>query len=73
MKVHYITFRISQNKYFLNYLCETKFYRGHLVDSGIPSCRMNVCGDIFSKLLIVYMGLPRLGVACHTETSHEHT
>jgi len=78
MKVSFRTFKIAWNTYFLNYLCKTWSHGQYLIDSIIAHFSKsltlaNVYAFILSKLLIVYMGFPRLGAALSTEAAHECT
>jgi len=78
MTVSFRSFKMSQNTYFLNNLCQTQSHSWHLVDSSIALFLQsltlpNVCVFILSKLLIALMGFPRLDAAFYTETTHERT
>jgi len=78
INVSFMSFTMSWNMYFLNYLCQTRLHSRHLVDSSNALFSQSltlakVCAFIVSKLLIAHMGFPKLGAAFDPETAQECT
>jgi len=78
MMVSFMSFKMSWNMYFLNYLCQTWSHSRHLVDSSIAQFSQsltlhNVRGFIHSKLLITLKGFPRVDAAIYPEFVPEGT
>jgi len=75
MIISFRTFKISWNKFFLNYLCWSWAHGWHLVDYSISLFRKSftlskVHASILSTLLIVLIGFPRCGMAFYDGTAH---